>query len=480
MSCDPMADDPTSGEPGAQPAAPRNAVEVRNLRKKYRLFDTPGDRLREAFHPWRRKFHRDFWALDGVSFDIPAGRTLGVLGRNGSGKSTLLQVICGILRPTEGEVRVNGRIAALLELGAGFNPEFTGRDNVMLNGAVMGVEKAEMLARMPEIEAFADIGDFFDQPVKTYSSGMYVRVAFAAAINVDPAILVVDEALAVGDVRFQEKCYRKFKEFQDAGKTILLVTHATHLVEQFCSDAVLLDGGKLLHHGPPQETVDVYEELLFPRRRHAGPVSAGPISAGETVRLHEVDVQPAAVRQKEATDSDRPEALRRFLTERHDEDRCPLRRSYNNQEIRFGDAGARIVDYLIVVGDEADPVNIASGAWVDVYLKVKGDAGVRRPDIGLGVFTATGLMVCSGSTILSSMRIPAIAPGDTQVYRIGFKCLMTAGHYFLHFALTEPSSEGEIRHDARRSVCCFQVPPQSHQEGLCDLGMTVSETPMEG
>lgn len=443
------------------------AVEIRGVRKKYRLFETPADRLREAFHPWRRKFHREFWALDGVSFDIPAGRTLGILGRNGSGKSTLLQVICGILQPTEGRARTNGRIAALLELGAGFNPEFTGRDNVLLNGAVMGVGRAEMLARMPEIEAFADIGEFFDQPVKTYSSGMYVRVAFAAAINVDPAILVVDEALAVGDVRFQEKCYRKFKEFQDAGKTILLVTHATHLVEQFCTDAVLLEGGKLLHQGPPQETVNIYEELLFPRRRMTA--AAG---GGETVRLPVEDVRPSG--DGPAADG-RPEELHRFLRERHDDDRCPRRRSYNSQEIRFGEGGGRIVDYLIVADGEADPVTVASGARVDVYLKVAGGAGIRRPDIGLGVFTATGLMICSGSTILSSLRIAPIDAGGVYVYRIGFDCLMTAGHYFIHFALTEPSPEGEIRHDARRSVCSFEVPHRPHQEGLCDLGMSVAE-----
>lgn len=453
-------------------------IDVRDVRKKYRLFESPADRLREAFHPWRRRYHREFWALNGVSLSVPPGCTLGVLGRNGSGKSTLLQVICGILRPTEGSVRVNGRIAALLELGAGFNPEFTGRDNVLLNGAIMGVDRAEMLERMPEIEAFADVGEFFDQPVKTYSSGMYVRVAFAAAINVDPTILVVDEALAVGDVRFQEKCYRKFKEFQEAGKTILLVTHATHLVEQFCTEAIVLEAGELLYRGAPQAAVDVYEELLFPRRhRVSAPTAAAEDTADGMADGMAVPV-PGGVDVVPSPDVSAPavsEELRRFLVERHDDDRCPTRRGYNRQETRFGDGGGRIVDYLIVADGEIDPVTIASGARVDVYLKVVGDTGIRRPDIGIGIFTATGLMVCSGSTILSSLRIDPVEAGGMHVYRVGFDCRMTAGHYFIHFALTEPSPEGEIRHDARRSVCSFEVPHSPHQEGLCDLGMDVAD-----
>ena len=454
------------------------AISVRDVKKKYRLFNSHAARLKEAFHPQRRRYHQEFWALDGVSLNIPRGRTVGILGRNGSGKSTLLQIICGVLRPTEGEVAVNGRIAALLELGAGFNPEFTGRDNVMLNGAVMGVSEEEMRARLPEIEAFAEVGAFFDQPVKTYSSGMFVRVAFAAAINVDPAILIVDEALAVGDVRFQEKCYRRFKEFQEAGRTILLVTHATHVVEQFCTDAVLLEQGRLIYQGDPQATVNEYEALLFPRRHHVLTGDSPAISAVEAASP-QPPPPPAPVGAADDDQSAPSEALRRFLADRPDGDACPRRRSYNSQEIRFGDGGARIVDYLIVADGEDDPVSIRSGAWVDVYLKVLGaDAGVRRPDIGIGLFTTTGLMVCSGSTILSSMRIPPIEAGAFAVYRIGFRCLMTAGHYFIHFALTEPHPDGEIRHDARRSVASFEVPHAPHQEGLCDLGMQVAQVPL--
>jgi lipopolysaccharide transport system ATP-binding protein len=448
------------------------AICVRNVSKKYRLFNSQADRLKEAFSPFRRKHHHDFWALQDVSVDIPRGRTVGIVGRNGSGKSTLLQIICGILRPTSGDVTVNGRIAALLELGAGFNPEFSGRDNVLLNGAIQGVSREEMIARLPVIEAFADVGEFFDQPVKTYSSGMFVRVAFAAAINIEPDILIVDEALAVGDVRFQEKCYRKFQEFRQQGRTILFVTHDTRKVLEFCSHAVLLEQGRVVCQGDPQETLDVYEELLFPRARE---VTAVADAAPKSVVVPASDENAAAPATAAASD-----LLRRFLAERHADDRCPQRRSYNAQEIRFGEGGARIVDYLIAVGDDFDPVTIRSRSRVDVYLKTHGGDGVRRPDIGIGIFTATGQMICSGSTILSSMRIDPIAAGETRIYRISFDCMMTAGHYFLHFALTEPSPDGEIRHDARRSVATFEVPVESFQEGLCDLRMAVADlTPVD-
>jgi lipopolysaccharide transport system ATP-binding protein len=239
------------------------AVSIQNVCKKYRLFASPHERVKEALHPFRKQYHKEFWALKGVSFDVLKGQTLGILGRNGSGKSTLLQIIASVLHPTTGSLEVSGRVSALLELGAGFNPEFTGRDNVILNGAIQGVPRDEMISRMPEIEAFADIGDFFDQPVKIYSSGMFVRVAFASAINVDPDILIVDEALSVGDAKFQNKCFQKFHEFQAQKKTIILVTHAIETVTRLCDCAVLLQHGKVVKLGSPNEVANIYFDMLF-------------------------------------------------------------------------------------------------------------------------------------------------------------------------------------------------------------------------
>lgn len=236
------------------------AISVKNLTKTYRIFGHPGDRIKQALTFGRVRYHNEFTALQDVSFEIKKGETIGIIGRNGSGKSTLLQLICGILKPTSGTVEVNGRIAALLELGAGFNPEFTGRENVYFQGSLMGITKAKMDKRFDDIATFADIGEFIDQPVRTYSSGMYVRLAFSAAINVNPEILVIDEALAVGDIAFQSRCMEKFRELQENGMTIVLVTHAHSIIASLCHRVVYLRKGWLVHHGLPARVLAAYEE----------------------------------------------------------------------------------------------------------------------------------------------------------------------------------------------------------------------------
>jgi lipopolysaccharide transport system ATP-binding protein len=238
------------------------AISVENLTKTYRIFGHPGDRIKQALMLGQKRFHREFTALQDVSFEIKKGETVGIIGRNGSGKSTLLQLICGILKPTSGAVRVNGRISALLELGAGFNPEFTGRENVYFQGAVMGITKMEMEARFNEIADFADIGEFIDQPVRVYSSGMYLRLAFAVAVNVDSEILVVDEALAVGDAGFRSRCFRRIGELKSAGCTILFVSHETEQIVRLCSHAMLIDAGALLLGGPPDFVVSQFQRLM--------------------------------------------------------------------------------------------------------------------------------------------------------------------------------------------------------------------------
>lgn len=226
-------------------------ISVRNLTKKYNLYDRPLDMMKEIFHPLRKKYHRDFYALTDVSFDIKRGETVGIIGKNGAGKSTLLKILTGVVSPTSGIVDVKGRISSLLELGAGFNPEMTGVENVYMNGTIMGYSQAEMEKRIDSILEFADIGEFVYQPVKMYSSGMFARLAFAVAINVDPEILIVDEALSVGDVRFQQKCYRKFRDLKEAGTTVLFVTHDTGTVINFCSQTIWIHGGRKHDEGTP-------------------------------------------------------------------------------------------------------------------------------------------------------------------------------------------------------------------------------------
>lgn len=247
------------------------AIEIQGLSKCYHIYDRPQDRLKQSVVPRLRQllgrptlsYFREFWALRDVSFQVFRGETVGIVGRNGSGKSTLLQIICGTLAPTGGTVEIAGRVAALLELGAGFNPEFTGRENVYLNASVLGLKRAEIDDRFDNIGAFADIGQFIEQPVKTYSSGMVVRLAFAVAINVDPEILVVDEALAVGDELFQRKCYSRIEAIRGQGATILFVSHSGSTITDLCDRAVLIDAGETLAFGPPKQIVGRYQRLLY-------------------------------------------------------------------------------------------------------------------------------------------------------------------------------------------------------------------------
>jgi lipopolysaccharide transport system ATP-binding protein len=283
------------------------AVTVTNISKLYHLYDKPRQRLMQFFMPGlrallglsRREYYRPFWALSGIHLDVPKGQTLGIIGQNGAGKSTLLQIICGTIAPSEGRVDVNGRITALLELGAGFNPEFTGRENVYMYGMILGISREELDRRYQDILAFADIGEFVNQPIKTYSSGMVVRLAFSIAVNVDPDILVVDEALSVGDIRFQNKCIRRMEELKRMGKTILFVTHSPGIVEAFCDRVVWLRDGKVFKDGDPSIVVRQYINFMahgIEDEHKAVPSNASivdrlpeqagwrPVSAGHNVR----------------------------------------------------------------------------------------------------------------------------------------------------------------------------------------------------
>ena len=238
-------------------------ISVNNATKSYKLYDNHADRVKETFHPFRKKYHHNFDAISNVSFEVRKGETLGIIGRNGCGKSTLLQIVCGIMQPTSGSVEVKGRVSALLELGTGFNPEFSGYHNVYINGSILGLTRQEIDARFDEIAAFADIGEFINQPVKSYSSGMVVRLAFAVAISIDPDILVVDEALSVGDEAFQRKCYARINQIQDKGGTILFVSHGAGIVIELCNRALLIEQGELLIAGSPKQVVTHYHKMIY-------------------------------------------------------------------------------------------------------------------------------------------------------------------------------------------------------------------------
>jgi lipopolysaccharide transport system ATP-binding protein len=442
------------------------AVSARGLRKKYRLFTSQADRLKEAFHPFRRQFHREFWALNGVSFDLPKGRTLGILGANGSGKSTLLQVIAGILHPTSGSVTIEGRVAALLELGAGFNPEFTGRDNVILNGAINGISGREITRRLPEIEEFADIGEFFDQPVKTYSSGMFVRVAFAVAINVDPDILIIDEALAVGDARFQNKCYDRLARFQKDGKTIILVTHDTRAVANHCDLALVMDHGANVFFGHPLRAIDLYYDLLYP--------------AHGTTRLADAGaaVNPAGKAPRSGISS----AEEAFWNAGLREDRCPGHPSYNAHERRIGHRSAEIIDHLLLSEAGADEQSFPSGTRLRLLVKVMPTQDVPKFLAGFSIKTIDGVEIYGTHTGSSLLDVPqSLAAGQIYFCEFVFEQNLLPGDYFVDVGLAEDDGtpSGSVI-EVRRSLLHFTVIPseRSRFTGMVDFrAQFVSHSP---
>jgi lipopolysaccharide transport system ATP-binding protein len=425
------------------------AISVRNISKKFRLFASPAARLAEALHPFRRPYHHEFWALRDVSFDVERGQVLGILGQNGSGKSTLLQIICSVMQATQGDVAARGRISALLELGAGFNPEFTGRQNVMLKGSIMGFSRKEMQRRMPEIEAFAEVGEFFDQPVKTYSSGMSVRVAFAAAIHIDPEILIVDEALAVGDAKFQHKCYTRIENFKATNKTIILVTHDIGQITAHCDRAILMNKGRLVMDGKPRDVVDRYIETIF------GDGDPVPDAANED------DWSQAG-----------PIEIGHPSMEFGDNKEIETRRSYFKNEVRFGDRRAEILDCVVEAGGIWDPTQINSGDPISIYVTVR-YAAEFAPLFGFGIKTLAGIEIYGSNTYMQRIPVAASTPGTLQRIKFSFSVPLHPGDYFLDVGVAEmDGTPGGNAVDVRRSVAMISIAPNGERisfNGLFDL-----------
>lgn len=428
------------------------AIRVHDLSKKYRLFNSARDRLKEALHPFSKRYHRDFWALRQINLAIPNGQTVGILGRNGSGKSTLLQLIAGVMQPTEGSIQTAGRIAALLELGAGFNPEFTGRENVVFNLQMNGLSGREIDRRLPEIQAFADIGDFFEQPVKIYSSGMYVRLAFSVATSVDPNILIIDEALAVGDAQFQEKCYSRLREFRDQGKTILLVSHNVDAVAALCDRAVIVENHRIHSDGEPKSVIDEYLRLMFAR------------STASSSGRNDTDKERRAA---EFCSTDPSQGSR---------DQCPSCPYYNPSEIRGGNGGASIISYYFSREHTSTHVFMTSED-VELYVKVFFERTVAAPIIGFSIKNALGVVVFGTNTFMGKSGLPEVKASETVVYKLGFSMLMNQGEYFLDLGVAEvDGSPGGTLLDVRRSIIHFRVARRNDAGfgGLVDLGATIS------
>jgi ABC-type polysaccharide/polyol phosphate transport system ATPase subunit len=395
-------------------------ISVKDLNKTYRIFGHPGDRIKQALSFGRGRFHRQFTALQDVSFEIKKGETLGIIGRNGSGKSTLLQLICGILKPTSGSVEVNGKIAALLELGAGFNPEFTGRENVYFQGAVLGLTNAEMDDCFADIAAFADIGEFIDQPVRMYSSGMYVRLAFAAAINAKSDILVVDEALSVGDAQFQAKCFAKFRSLQDKGVTILFVTHALELVAAHCDRVMLLDRGRLAKSGSAKVAIDEYRKLST---THSKTGSSSP--AGVNAKPHQLW---AEIFQS------------------------------NPLEVRYGSRDSEIIEAGIFTPDGNPAQLLHHGDECLIKIRVLNHQADLRPFISFVIKDLKGLSLCGTNTLLENCHLNPVWPGQTLCVVFRVSILLNPGNYLLSVGSQASGADGSsIAHDHRSDYLSFEV-----------------------
>ena len=442
------------------------AISVRSVSKKFRLFASPKERLMEALHPFRKKYHHEFWALRDVSFEVGRGETVGILGRNGSGKSTLLQIICSVMQATQGQAHVNGRISALLELGAGFNPEFTGRDNVILNGAIMGFSRKEMLGKLPEIEAFADIGEFFDQPVKTYSSGMFVRVAFAAAIHVDPDILVVDEALAVGDARFQRKCLLQIEKIRTSGAAVIFVSHSLETITSLCSRAIILENGVILADGAPKIVAEQYLAILFSELK--GEPGSDITNARVVESSTNQEIQTNQFRDEQFCDVD-PSMWAGSLSERF---------GYNRHEVRTTNGCAAILDYLVGGNSSPDLSVVWSGNAIAILVKVHFSADVNQPIIGFELKTDKGVTIAGSNTFLAKTQLQPAAIGDTKIYRIEFNTPLNEGDYFVDLGVAEyDGSPGGYVLDVRRSMMHLMVQRTQEKQfnGIVDIGFRFTE-----
>lgn len=413
------------------------AIHVDHLSKLYKLYDKPSDRLKESLGLTKKKCYREHYALTDVSFDIEKGETVGIIGTNGAGKSTILKIITGVLNPTQGEVKVNGRISALLELGAGFNMEYTGIENIYLNGTMMGFSEEEIDARLESILAFADIGDFVYQPVKMYSSGMFVRLAFAVAINIDPEILIVDEALSVGDVFFQAKCYRKFEEFKSQGKTILFVTHDLTSISKYCDRVVLLDHGKAVGCGSPKEMVDLYKRLL---------VNQGP--DGE--EMPKGGAQAYVKKQGWITPYE-----------------------MNPNALEYGDKRAEMLGFMLLDENGLPTNTIDKGAYFTMKVRVRYNEDIDDPIFAYTIKDMRGTEITGTNTMYEQIVVQPRKAGETDVVTFTQKADLQGGEYLISFGLTGYRGGDFVVYHRLYDACSLVVVSTKNTVGFYDMNSEI-------
>ncbi len=415
------------------------AIRVNNVSKLYKLYDRNRDRIWDALGLTRKKLYHEHYALHHLDFEVKKGETVGIIGTNGAGKSTILKIITGVLSPTEGSVEINGRISALLELGAGFNMEYTGIENIYLNGTMSGFTREEIDARVPAILEFADIGEFVNQPVKTYSSGMFVRLAFAVAINIDPEILIVDEALSVGDVFFQTKCYHKFDEFKEQGRTILFVSHDMSSISQYCDRVILLDHGRMYAEGTPKEMISLYKRLMVgqagqdARERAAG--SAGSQGSSELWKSH-YEINPEA-------------------------------------DV-YGDGRADIIDFAVEDENGMLTSTIEKGTRFTVRSKVRFNTVIRDPIFTCSFKDLKGVTITGTNSMIERFDIGQASPGE--VYVASFEQVMSlqGGSYLLSISCTGYEGDDFVVYNRLYDIISISVISDKNTVGFYDMDSEVT------
>lgn len=416
----------------------KSSIKVDNLTKIYHLYNNPIDRLKETLKLTRRSLHRDFFALDDVSFEVHPGETIGIIGKNGAGKSTLLKIITGVLSASGGTMSIDGKISALLELGAGFNPEYTGLENVFLNGTIMGYSREDMEQKLESILDFADIGDFINQPVKSYSSGMFMRLAFSVAINVEPEILIVDEALSVGDILFQAKCFKKFQELKDSGKTILFVTHSLSNVIQYCDRCIVMDKGRKIAEGDPALMVDLFKKIL-----------ASPI---DTKVILEDLKNAAKIHVLQNAESS-------FLKEKM---------QINKESIEYGNKDLEIIDFAIL--DKYDNITniIDASAPFKVWMKIKANVDKMDPIFAFSIKNIRGVEITGTNTMYNKVATGTIKTGETAEITFTQQLSLQPDGYLLSLGCTGYNvGEFEVYHRLY-DAAPMQVISERHMVGFFD------------
>ena len=411
------------------------AIKAEGIVKAYKLFDKPSDRIKDALFPGKKKRYKEHFALKGVDLTIHQGETVGIIGTNGSGKSTILKIITGVLNPTAGSLTVNGRISALLELGAGFNMEYNGIENVYLNGTMMGFSRKEIDEKLPAILDFADIGDYVNQPVKTYSSGMFVRLAFAVAINIDPEILIVDEALSVGDVFFQSKCYHKFDEFKEMGKTIVFVSHDLSSISKYCDRVILLNQGEKLGEGSPKAMIDAYKQVLVGQYPTASDIKVSP---EETEDLNANHLNP--------------------------------------ETLEYGSMKASITDYYLEDDRKRKTSAILKGSTCTIHMTVEFAEDVEAPIFAFTVKNIKGVEITGTNSMFEKAFLSSVKAGEKKHITFTQPVDLQGGEYLLSLGVTGYEKEDFTVYHRLYDVLNFTVISDKNSVGYYDMNSEVVVT----